>query len=195
MTTENENAALLGTPPKRFFARYKYGLLAAPLGVLALGLAALYRASDHSVRSADALGGKWSANVAWNAASARPYNRTLHTALFFLPDGRVGTVLTFPTGAVGGAGRYRLFGSKLIVHCQSLSINGHDVPLTTFAHAPWFHPTAVYTAAMDGPNLTLTPSAAPTPAPCYPLLSSPKPLVFSHVEAPAPESAGPAPRE
>jgi len=193
-TNGAQDAVPQNIPPQPL-ARYKYALLVAAVCLFALGLAAIYRLNDHTLRSADALDGKWSANVLWNEASGRPYARTMHTALFFLPDGRFGTVITFPTGAIGGAGRYRLRGSRLTIRCTSLSINGHDVPLSTFAHAPWFHDTAVYTAAMDGADLTLTPAAPPTPAPGYPLLTSPKPLIFSRVEAPAPESAEPAPRE
>ena len=59
------------------------------------------------VSSAEALAGKWSADIPWNLRlRPRIYNRTLHTSLFFLPGGVAGTIITFPTGALGGKGTY-----------------------------------------------------------------------------------------
>ena len=179
----------------QFFARYGRAFLGAAVCAGALGLAAFCGGFDHKAASADTLAGKWVGRIAWNDASGRPYRQTMRTALFFLPHGVVGTVISFPTGAIGGAGRYTLEGSHLVVHCFSLSINGRPLPITTFSHAPWFHETAAYTVAYGGPSLTLTPAAGPAPAPCWPLLVSPKPLVFSRIEPPAPASAASAPRE
>ncbi len=120
----------------------------------------------------------------------------MRTAVFFLPHNVAGTVITFPTGAFGGAGKYTLQGSRLTVRCTSLSVNGRPVPLSTFSHAPWYHDTARYTVRYDKGNLVLTPARpGPTPAVCWPLLASPKPLVFSRRAAPEDAPAAPAPRE
>ena len=177
----------------QFFARYKYAAIGIFCGAAALCLAAFCGGFDRKAKSADTLAGKWVARIAWNDASGRPYQQTMRTALFFLPNNVVGTVITFPTGAIGGAGRYTLQGSHLTVHCASLSVNGRPLPMATFAHNPWFHDTAAYTVAYDGANLILTPAAAPSPAPCWPLLVSPKPLVFSRIAPP--DEAAPPPRE
>ena len=144
------------------------------------------------------IGGKWVGSITWNDASGRPYAEKMRTALFFLPHGVAGIVLTFPTGAVGGAGTYTLDGSRLSVRCESLSINGRLLPVKAFAHAAWYRGTAVYTVRYRDGNLVLTPAAAgPTPAPCWPLLVSAKPLVFSRMEPPEDPAAAaaPAPRE
>ena len=163
--------------------------------VLLLVAAVLYKGIDRPVRSADALSGKWVGPVTYNDASGRQFSRTMRTALFFLPGNTIGTVLTFPTGAIGGAGKYSLRDSHLTVHCTSLSINGHAVPMATFAHDPWFSDTAVYTVTFDGTHLTLTPASGPTPAPCYPLLSSAKPIVLSRIETSVPVTPDAAPKE
>ena len=179
----------------QFFARYGRTALGVAFCAAALCLAAFYGGFDRKVKSADTLAGKWVGRIAWNDASGRPYRQTMRTALFFLPHNVVGTVITFPTGAIGGAGRYTLQDSHLIVHCTSLSINGRPLPIATFAHNPWFHETAAYTVAYDGANLTLTPAAGPTPAPCWPLLVTPKPLVLSRIAPPEETGATSAPRE
>ena len=132
----------------------------------------------------------------WNDASGRPYTEKMRTALFFLPHGVAGIVLTFPTGAVGGAGTYSLSGSRLSVRCDHLSINGRPLPLDQFSSASWYRGTADYTVRYDDGNLVLTAAATgPTPAPCWPLLVSPHPLVFSRREPPEDPSPAPAPRE
>ena len=86
---------------KRFVAWY---WLAAACCVAALCLAVLYSRAPRKVKSADMLAGKWVGRVVWNDASGRPYRQTLRTALFFLPGDVIGTVITFPTGAIGGGG-------------------------------------------------------------------------------------------
>ena len=151
----------------------------------------------HSVQNVDTLGGKWVGRIVWNDASGRPYRQTMRTALFFLPHDRAGIVITFPTGAIGGAGDYTLQGSHLTVRCASLSVNGRPVPLSTFSSAPWYHSTASYTVSYDAGRLVLTPAApGPTPAPFWPLLVSPRPLVLSRREPPQDDTpAVPAPRE
>lgn len=177
-----------------FFVRYgRIGSLLCA-GALCLTLGG---GCGHKTASTDALGGKWVGTIVWNDASGRAYQQRMRTALFFLPHNVAGTVITFPTGAIGGAGKYTLSGSSLIVHCTSLSVNGRPVPLSTFSHAPWYHDTARYTVSYDKGNLTLTPAIpGPTPAVCWPLLVSPKPLVFSRREPPQEETpAAPAPRE
>ena len=180
---------------KRFFARYGRSAFGVTLCALVLCLASFYVGFAHKVKSADRLAGKWVGKVVWNDASGRPYRQTMRTALFFLPGGVIGTVITFPTGAIGGAGRYTLKDSHLVVRCTSLSVNGRPMPMTTFSHAPWFHDTAAYTVTYDGPDLTLTPASGPTPAPCWPLLVSPKPLVLSRIAQPEETGTAPAPRE
>ena len=180
----------------------RHARTAAALGVCA---AALLTAAvcggfsgvfDHRVKTADALAGKWSGDIPWNSASGRDYSHTMHTALFFLPGGVTGTVMTFPTGAVGGSGTYTLKDGRLTIRCTGMSVTGHAVPLSLFAKDAWFHDTATYTVASDGATLTLTPApAGPSSAPCYPLLLSSKPLVFSRVERPAQTEAVPAPKE
>jgi hypothetical protein len=150
----------------------------------------------HPAEGTDMLDGKWVGAIVWNDASKRPYQEKMRTALFFLPHGVAGTVITFPTGAIGGAGTYTLNGSRLTVRCTSLSVNGRPVPLSTFSHAPWYHDTSVYFVAYSNGELKLTPTLpGPTPAPCWPLLVSPKPLVLSRMELPQDTAPTPAPRE
>ncbi len=152
---------------------------------------------SHKAANEDTLGGKWVGKIIWNDASGRPYQQTMRTALFFLPRNRAGIVITFPTGAIGGAGSYTLEGSRLIVRCESLSVNGRSLPPGTFVEAPWYRSTASYTVSYHNGNLVLTPAApGPTPAPCWPLLVSPKPLVLSRMEPPQEDvPAAPPPRE
>lgn len=154
------------------------------------------KTSERRISSPDAFAGKWSGDITWTSASGRDYNRILHTSLFFLPGGVAGTVITFPAGAIGGKGTYTFKDGKLTVHCTSLSLDGHSVPMTPYAHAPWFHDTVVYSLNLDGGNLLLKPvSYSPTSAPCYPLLASTQPLVFSRVEKPVETSTESAMKE
>ncbi len=181
---------------KQFLARHGRAAAAVSFFILALCVAVFYAGFIRKTASADTLGGKWVGTIVWNDASKRPYQEKMRTALFFLPHNAAGIVITFPTGAIGGAGNYTLQGSRLTVRCTSLSVNGRPVPLSTFSHAAWYHDTAVYTVAYDKGNLVLTPAMpGPTPAPCWPLLVSPKPLVFSRREPPQETPAAPAPRE
>ncbi len=181
---------------KFFLARHGRAIAGAAFCVAALLAAALAGGFDRRVKSADLLAGKWSGDLVWNSASGRDYSRTMHTALFFLPGGVAGTVITFPTGAIGGVGTYTLKDGRLTVHCTNLNLDGHPVPMTPYAQASWFHDTATYTVHCDGTNLTLMPVVyGPTSAPCYPLLASPKPLVLSRVEHQTQTEAAPAPKE
>ncbi len=151
---------------------------------------------SHPAPALDTLGGKWVGTIVWNDASGRPYQQKMRTALFFLPHNIAGIVITFPTGAIGGAGEYTLQGSRLTVRCASLSVNGRPLPLSTFSHAPWYHGAAVYIVSYHEGNLILTPAVpGPTPAPCWPLLVSPKPLVLSRIEPPEDAPATSAPGE
>ena len=171
---------------KRSSARQKR---AAWTACAALGLTLGGGGCSRPAQSLDTLGGKWVGIVAWNDASGRPYQQKMRTALFFLPHAVAGIVITFPTGAIGGAGKYTLDGDRLTVRCTSLSVNGRPLPLSTFSHAPWYHAAVVYTVSYHNGNLTLTPATSgPTPAPCWPLLISPKPLVFSRMEPPQEET-------
>lgn len=173
------------------------GALVCAAALLAAALCGgLTKASQQRVSSPDAFAGKWSADIPWAAASGRVYNRTLHTSLFFLPAGVAGTVITFPTGAIGGKGTYTFKDGKLTVHCTDLSLDGHSVPMTPYAHAPWFHDTVTYSLTLDNGYLLLKPvSYSPTSAPCYPLLASTRPLVFSRVEKPVDTTSEPAMKE
>lgn len=181
---------------KPLLARHGRALAGVVFCVAALLAAALAGGFDRRVKSADVLAGKWSSDIAWSSASGRPYNKTMRTALFFLPGGVAGTVITFPTGAIGGAGTYTLKDGRLTIRCTSLNLDGHSVPMTPYAKAPWFHDTVTYTVHGSGDDLTLTPVAyGPTSAPCYPLLASSTPLVFSRVERPVEAEAAPAPKE
>jgi len=181
---------------KFFLARHGRAIVGAALCFAALLAAALAGGFDRRVKSVDLLFGKWSGDIAWNAASGRTYNQTLHTALFFLPGGVAGTVITFPTGAIGGAGTYTLNKGRLTIHCSSISLNGHFVPTAPYAKSPWFHDTVTYTVHGDGTKLTLTPVAyGPASAPCYPLLTSATPLILSRVETAVEQHADPAPKE
>lgn len=182
----------------RLPARHRFPLLA--LGAALLIGAALWVTlaahPNHKV-DADTLAGKWVGTVTWNDASGRPYEQKMQMALFFLPKGVTGTVLSFPTGAFGGVGRFTLHGSRLSVQCRSLSINGRPLPVSTFSKMPWYHDAAVYDAACDGATLTLmpVPATGPTPAPNWPLFVSPKPIVLSRVAPPPDTAPVPAPRE
>ena len=181
---------------KPYLARRGRALAGVAFCVAALLVAAATGGFDRRVKSADVLVGKWSGDIAWNSASGRTYNKTMHTALFFLPGGVAGTVITFPTGAIGGAGTYTLKNGRLTIHCTGMNLDGHSVPLTPYAASPWFHDTVTYTVHGDGTNLTLTPVAyGPTSAPCYPLLASSTPLVLSRVERSEETEAAPVPKE
>ncbi len=182
---------------KQFSVRQKRTAAGITACALAVSLALFFSGFRHETVKVDTLGGKWVGNVVWNDVSERPYKQTMRTAVFFLPYNRAGIVLTFPTGAMGGSGTYALSGSRLTVHCTSLSVNGRALPPSTFSHAPWYRDAAAYTVSYNQGNLTLTPAEpGPTPAPCWPLLVSPKPLVLSRREPPAQETpAVPAPRE
>ena len=182
---------------KYLFARYGRVFVGVAFCALALLVAGLSGGFDRRVRSADVLTGKWTGNVVWSDASGREYNRTMHVSVYFEPDGSVGTVLTLPSGTLGGSGRYVLKDGHLTVHCTGLMINGGAVPETAFSKEAWFHDTAVYVVSSDGTNLTLANPAAgrPTAAPAYPLLLSDRPLVLSRVERSAPVVAEPAPKE
>jgi hypothetical protein len=181
-------------------ARPSRAIVGVALCAVALLIAALCggfnRTSDRRVQGADVLSGKWSSDLAWNSASGRVYSHTMHTAFFFLPGGVAGTVMTFPAGAIGGVGTYTLKDSHLTLHCTGMSVSGHPIPMALFANKPWFHETVTYSAAFDGKNLTLSPTAyGPAAAPCYPLLVTSKPLVVSRVEKPVEQNAEPAPKE
>jgi len=177
----------------QFFARHGRRIVA----VCAAFCLTLGGGCSHKAANEDTLGGKWVGKITWNDASGRPYQQTMRTALFFLPHSVAGTVITFPTGAIGGAGSYTLQGSQLTVRCTSLSVNGRPVPLSTFSHALWYHDTASYIVSYNNGGLVLTPTApGPIPAPCWPLLVSPKPLVLSRREPPQEDTPTvPAPRE
>ncbi len=181
---------------RRSLARYRFLLLAAGAALL-IGAALWLTAHPNHKVDADTLAGKWVGTVIWNDASGRPYEQKMQMALFFLPKGVTGTILSFPTGAFGGVGHFTLHGSRLSVQCRSLSINGRPLPLSTFSGMPWYRGTAVYDAACDGATLTLTPvpAAGPTPAPSWPLFVSPKPIVLSRVAPPPDAAPVPAPRE
>ena len=187
---------------KYFFARYGRVFVGVAFCVLSLLVAGLSGGFDRRVRSADVLTGKWTGNVVWNDASGREYNRAMHVAVYFEPDGTVGTVLTLPSGTLGGSGTYLLKDGHLTVHCTGLMINGGVLPETAFSKEAWFHDTAVYVVSSDGTsdprtNLTLANPVAdrPTAAPAYPLLLSDRPLVLSRVEKSAPAVVEPAPKE
>ena len=181
---------------KPYLARHSRALAGVAFCVAALLVAAATGGFDRRVKSADVLAGKWSGDIAWSSASGRTYNKTMHTALFFLPGGVAGTVITFPTGAIGGAGTYTLKNGRLTIHCTGMNLDGHSVPLTPYATAPWFHDTVTYTVHGDGDGLTLTPVVyGPTSAPCYLLLASSTPLTLSRVEKPDEVEAAPAPKE
>lgn len=175
-------------------ARRHYPALASALGALLLAFAYLLYAASRPA-SPKTIDGKWVGTVTWNDASGRPYRQSFKTALFFLPNNVVGIVITFPTGAIGGAGTYTLRGKRLTITCKKLSVNGRPLPLTTFSHESWYHATAVYTVACDSEHLTLTPDKAPTPAPCWPLLVSPTPIKLSRIAPPETPADTAAPRE
>ena len=174
--------------------RYKYPALAALACLLIVGLLFFAR-TLHSPEAPATLDGKWVGTVVWNDASGRPYQQKLKTALFFLPHGVCGVVITFPTGAIGGKGTYTRQGSRVAVTCGSLSINGRPLPLDTFSHQSWYRATAGYTVAYDSEHLTLTPDKEPTPVPCWPLLVSPAPIKLSRTAPPDEPAAATAPGE
>ncbi len=174
--------------------RYKHPVLAAIICLILLSLLFFAR-TLHKPKLPATLDGKWVGTVVWNDASRRPYQQKLKTALFFLPHGVCGIVITFPTGAIGGKGIYTRQGDHLSVTGTSLSINGRPLPLSTFSAAPWYHATAHYTVAYDSEHLTLTPDKEPTPAPCWPLLASHTPITLGRIAPPDEPAAAPAPRE
>ncbi len=169
-----------------------------PAAALGLVLVPAYFARRESAPKPPAvIDGKWVGAVVWNDASGRPYAQKFKTALFFLPHGDAGIVISFPTGAIGGAGTYTRQGDTLSVTCRSLSINGRLLPIETFSHEPWYRATAAYTVAGDGAHLTLTPAGSkkPTPAPCWPPLVSPGPITLGRVAPPDEPGSSAAPRE
>ena len=176
------------------FTRYKYPALAATACVFILGLF-FYSSTKHKAKPPVTLNGKWVGTVVWNDASGRPYQQKFKTALFFLPHNVAGIVITFPTGAIGGAGHYVQHGDRVTVTCGSLSINGRPLPLETFSHAPWYHSATEYTVACDSEHLTLTSDKEPTPAPCWPLLVSPTPIKLGRVAPPDEAVPATPPRE
>lgn len=182
---------------KFFFARHGRAIAGAAFCVAAILVAALCGGFNRQAKSADMLSGKWTGNVVWSDASGRDYSHTMHTSLFFEPDGTVGIILTLPSGALGGNGTYTLQDGRLTVHCTGLTINGNPLPMTLFNRNPWFHGTATYNVTFDGGNLTLASVSAvlPTEAPGYPLLNSNKPIVLSRVEKSVPAISELAPRE
>ncbi len=180
-----------------FLARHGRAIVGAAFCALALLVAILSSGLDRPVRSADVLSGKWTGNILWSDASGLQYSRTMHTSLYFEPDGTVGTILTLPSGNLGGNGTYTFKDGCLTIHCTDLTINGHPLPMTLFDREPWFHETAAYNVTFNGTNLTLTNLIAkqPTEAPGYPLLNSGKPIVLSRVEKSPPAITEPAPKE
>ena len=170
-------------------------MLAAALCLLLLVFAYLLYAAYRPVPPPATIGGKWVGVVTWNDASGRPYQQSFKTALFFLPNSVCGIVITFPTGAIGGAGTYALHGKRLTVTCKRLSVNGRSLPLVTFSHETWYRATATYTVTCDAEHLTLTPDKAPTPAPCWPLLVSPAPIRLSRIAPPDVPAAPAVPHE
>ena len=182
--------------------RVKFSLTRGPYAVLAgvacallLVVAYLVRAAYRPAPSPVAIDGKWVGVVTWNDASGRPYRQSFKTALFFLPNNVVGIVITIPTGAIGGSGTYALRGKRLAVTCKKLSVNGRALPLTTFSGEAWYHATAAYSVACDSEHLTLTSDKGKTPAPCWPLLVSPKPIKLSRIAPPETPADTAAPRE
>jgi len=182
---------------KFFFARHGRTIAGAAFCVAAILVAALCGGFERQVKSADVLSGKWTGNVAWNDASGREYSRIMHTSLFFEPDGTVGTLLTLPSGTLGGNGTYTLKDGRLTVHCTGLTISGHPIPMTLYDRNPWYHDMATYNVTFDGENLTLASlsTVLPTEAPGYPLLNSSKPIILSRVEKSATAISELTPRE
>lgn len=159
--------------------------------VLAVGMSAW-----RYLRPAPTLAGKWVSDIVWDSATGGDYRQPMRTALFFLPKGRFGTVLTFPTGALGGSGTYTLHGDRLSVDCHALTLNGHAVPMVLFASRPLYHATANYVVTFPGSRLKLTPVApGPVSAPGYPLLTTTKPLLLGRAESAAAVAAPEPPRE
>lgn len=183
---------------KLFFAKHGRAIAGALLCALAVIITVLFSGFDRRVQSADVLSGKWTGNIVWSDASGAAFTRTLHTSLYFQPNGMVGTVLTFPSGAIAGSGTYTLKNSRLTVHCVGLSVNGNPLPLSVVANKPWFHAEATYNLSFDGKNLTL---ASPSPharmlcAPAYPLLITGKSIVLSRAEEPLEVKTDAAPKE
>jgi hypothetical protein len=183
---------------KLFFAKHGRALAGLLLCVLAFTIVILFGGFDKRVRSADILSGKWSGNVVWNDASGVAFTRTLRTSLYFQPNGLIGTVMNFKSGAIAGSGTYTLKDSRLTVRCVSLSVNGTPLPMSLVSGKPWFHPVAVYNLSFDGKNLTLAPVSSHPPglsAPAYPLLVTLKPIVLSRAEEPLAAKSETAPKE
>ncbi len=170
-------------------ARWAVAAGGAALLVLAVSAGVWY-----AHRPTPTLAGKWTGDVVWNSATGGDYRQPMQTVLFFLPQGRFGTVLTFPTGAVGGSGTYSLHGDRLTVQCLALNLDGHDIPTALFASRPWYHATARYIVSFPGNQLELTPVApGPVSAPSYPLLTTTVPLTFGRAESAVAPVAAPAP--
>lgn len=182
---------------KFFLARHGRAIAGVSFCAVALLVAVLCGGFDRRVKSADVLSGKWTGNIVWNDASGRDYSRAMHTSLYFEPDGTVGTILTLPSGNLGGNGTYTLKDGRLTIHCTDLTINGHPLPMTLFDREPWFHETASYNVTFDGTDLTLTNPVAKqrVEAPVYPLFSADKPIVLSRVEKSPPVIREAAPKE
>lgn len=177
--------------PLRPVSRGRWGIAAAGSAVLLALVVSVGIWYAH--RPPPTLAGKWTGDVVWDSATGSEYRQPMRTALFFLPQGRFGTVLTFPTGAVGGSGTYALHGDRLSVDCHAMTINGHPVPRALFASQPWYHATSHYVVTFPGSQLLLTPVApGPVSAPAYPLLTTTKSLTFGRTEAAAAVDA-PAP--
>ena len=177
------------TKPRR--SRWIVGAVGTVLLALVVAAGVLY----HN-RTPPTLMGKWTGDVVWDSATGGDYRQPMRTALFFFPKGRFGTVLTFPTGAVGGSGTYALHGDRLSVDCRMLTINGHGVPLALFASQPWYHATAKYVVTFPGSRLELTPVApGPVSAPGCPLLATRKSFTLGRAETAAAVAAPEPPRE
>lgn len=184
-----------GPPPVSSAARTEPGWAVAAGGAAMLALIVAVGVW-YAHRPPPTLAGKWTGDIIWDSATGGEYRQPMRTALFFFPQGRFGTVLTFPTGAVGGSGTYTLRGDTLTVQCLALNLDGHDVPTALFASRPWYRATARYVVTFPGSHLMLTPAApGPVSAPGYPLLTTTKPLTFGRAEAAAPMAAPAPPRE
>lgn len=189
----------IGLPVSNLAPLSRGGWWAAVAGgavLLALAVSGGVWYTHRASRPTPTLAGKWTGDLIWDSATGGDYKQPMRTALFFYPQGHFGTVLTFPTGAVGGSGTYALRGDRLTVQCRALNLNGHDVPTTLFASSPWYQSTARYVVTFPGGHLLLTPVApAPVSAPGYPLLTTSKPLPFGRAESAAAIDAAPPPRE
>ncbi len=188
-----------GPPPVRNLAlapvsRGRWGIAAAGSAVLLALIVSVGIWYAH--RTPPTLAGKWTGDVVWDSATGGDYRQPMRTALFFLPQGRFGTVLTFPTGALGGSGTYTLHGDRLTVQCRALSLNGHNISTALFSSRPWYHATANYVVTFPGSRLELTPVApGPVSAPGYPLLVTRKSFTLGRAESAAAVAAPEPPRE